>query len=201
MIKVNLMSAKSRAAGPSPAVTLGDDPKVSKDLQKKGAIKLLILMSVPIGLYFYEFHSIPTLLAERAELQKKIDETKAFNSKTAVAVKEINKFKEEEASIQKRIGALELLSKSRDIEVRMLKLIADVMPEKAWVTKIGLTKKNAVLTGLATASPEVTNLAERLKSNILVEDLIFGGTKEESFDGISVTRFDLTCVLRGGKIE
>jgi hypothetical protein len=48
-------------------------------------------------------------------------------------------------------------------------------------------------------NPDVSTLAERLKSNILVAELQLNDIREEKLDGVPLMKFDFTCVLEANK--
>jgi type IV pilus assembly protein PilN len=191
MIKINLL-AGGRAAG----VEMVADEQV---LKKQAITKLLVIFIPAVGLYLYESHNIPELLGEKARLQSSLSEMQAYNTKREESVKEIKKFKEDEARIQQRISALEKLQKDRANEVKLLKLFADVIPEKAWLTSVDMRGGKARLVGLALTNNDVSTLAERLKSNILVAELQLNDIREDKVEGVSVVKFDFTCLMEAKK--
>lgn len=191
MIKINLLT---RAKGIGLELALDDQV-----IKKQGLLRLLIIFLPAVGLYLYEFHTIPKLRSERTNLQTRLSELKSYNTKREDSVREIKKFKEDEARIQQRIAALEKLQKDRSNEVKLLKLFAEVMPEKAWLSQIEMKDGKARLVGLALTNNDVSTLAERLKSNILVAELQLNDIREEKVEGVSLMKFDFTCLLEAKK--
>ena len=199
MIKINLltMSGVRATAGAAGEVASLTD---QKEIQKQGLIKLVLILLPAIGLYIYESQSIPALTSERAHLQANLNDLKSYNSKSEASVREIKKFKTDEDRIQKRIEALQKLSKSRTSEIRILKLLADVIPEKTWLSSVNIIQNRANIVGLAVNNSDVNNFAEKLKSNILVADLQLVRIAEERIaSGPSLVRFEFNCLLEGRK--
>ncbi len=198
MIKVNLLTKGTGAptGDPSNIESSGDE----KEVQKQGLVKLILILLPAIGLYTYEATTIPGLQADRSRLQTSLNGLKAFNAGAEAAVREIKKFKEDEERIQKRIEVLQKLSKSRTNEIKILKLLADIIPEKAWLNSVNISQNRANIVGLAVNNVEVNNFAEKLKSNILVADLQLVRIAEERLDnGAPLTRFEFNCLLESRK--
>ncbi len=198
MIKVNLLTRATRPVdgATSNLETLGDE----KEIQKQGIVKLILILLPAIGLYTLEMTTIPALQSERGRLQTSLNSLKSFNAGAEAAVREIKKFKEDEERIQKRIEALQKLSKSRTNEIKILKLLADVIPEKAWLNSVNVSQNRANIVGLAVSNADVNNFAEKLKSNILVADLQLVRIAEERLDnGAPLTRFEFNCLLESRK--
>ena len=198
MIKVNLLTSGSRTSvGPSTSVESTSD---QKEIQKQGLIKLILILLPVIGMYIYELQNIPTLKGERGNLQSKLAELTAYNARAEAAVREIKNFKESEEKIQLRIEALQRLSKSRTNEIKILKLLADVIPERGWLNSVNLAQNRANIVGLAVNNTEVNTFAEKLKNNILVADLqLVRISEERSEGGPPLTRFEFNCLLESRK--
>lgn len=193
MIKINLLSKAERAG-----VELALD---DQSAQKQGALKLGMMLLPAVLLFIYEGQNIPSLNAQKVNIQNQLAALKNFNTQREESVNEIKKFKEDEARIQRRIAALEKLQKNRNAEARLLKLFSDVMPEKAWLTQVDIKGGKAKLQGLAYTDADVSVLAERLKSNILVAELGLNELREEKVDNVNLYRFEMTCTLEGRKDE
>lgn len=199
MIKINLLTMSGVRATPGAAGEV-ESLTDQKEIQKQGLIKLVLILLPAIGLYIYESQSIPALTSERAHLQANLNDLKSYNSKAEASVREIKKFKTDEDRIQKRIEALQKLSKSRTSEIRILKLLADVIPEKTWLSSVNIIQNRANIVGLAVNNSDVNNFAEKLKSNILVADLQLVRIAEERIaSGPSLVRFEFNCLLEGRK--
>ena len=111
MITVNLLtSAHKISAG---GEGLSESELDEKEIRKQGIVKLILILLPAIGLYVYELKTIPKLQSERSHLQVSLNDLKSYNAKAESSVREIKKFKEDEERIQKRIEALQKLSKSR----------------------------------------------------------------------------------------
>ena len=171
-----------------------------KELQKQGLVKLVLIMLPAVALYAYEAQSIPTLVSERGALRSSLSNLKSYNSKSEASVREIKKFKSDENRIQQRIEALQRLSKSRTNEIKILKLLGDVIPEKAWLNTVTIAQNRVNIVGLAMNNSEVNNFSEKLKSNILVADLQLVRIAEERVENRPpLTRFEFNCLLENRK--
>lgn len=198
MIKVNLLTSTNRTLNASS--DFQESPADQKEIQKQGLVKLILILIPVLGLYAYEFQNIPTLAAERARLQSTLSTLKSYNSRAEASVREVKNFKQGEEKIQKRIEALEKLSKSRTNEIKILKLLGDVIPARAWLNSVVIGQGRANIVGLALTNSDVNGFADRLKSNILVADLQLVRIAEERIDnGPPLTRFEFNCLIERRK--
>ncbi len=198
MIKINLLTAGVQSS--AGASTIDETFSNDNEIQKQGLVKLILILLPAIGLFTYQMTTIPGLEADKGRLQVSLAGLKSFNAGAEAAVREIKKFKEDEERIQKRIEVLQKLSKSRTNEIKILKLLADVIPEKAWLNSVNISQNRANIVGLAVNNGEVNNFAEKLKSNILVADLQLVRIAEERLDnGAPLTRFEFNCLLESRK--
>ncbi len=193
MIKINLLS-QAQSSGVEVAL---DD----QTAQKQGIFKLILILLPAAVLFVYQGQRIPSLHEKLADLQNQLGAARTYNTQKEESVNEIKKFKEDEARIQKRIAALERLQRNRNIETKLLKLFSDVMPEKAWLTQVEIKDGKARLSGLAYTNNDVSSLAERLKSNILVAELQLNDIREEKVEGVLLMKFDFTCLLEAKRDE
>jgi type IV pilus assembly protein PilN len=189
LIKINLLRTAEQAQ------VMSDDSTI----RRQGLSKLLLLILPVAAMYAYESYRIPELNSERNRTSATLEELRSYNTKREESVREIKKFKEDESRIQQRIAALEKLQKDRTNEVKVLKLMADVMPEKAWLTQVDIRNGKARISGLALTNNDVSTLAERLKSNILVAELQLNDIREDKVEGTPLMRFDFTCLLEARK--
>lgn len=201
MIKINLASAASASssgASSSLGISLGSggESSVVTDEARKEALKRLVLILVgPLALYLYENHNVPNKHAELNNKNQVLSELQLYNSKQADSVAEIKKFKEDEALIEARIAALEKISKDRQREIRVMDLLQMVMPEKAWLTRLQINPDKVNIQGLAVSDFEVSMLLESLTKSAFLMDVNLVSSSEVTQEGMSLKKFEISCVL------
>lgn len=197
MIRINLLANRptAEAAAGSAGETLDD-----KQIRNQALLKLFIVILPAVVLFLYENQRVPELIQKKAQLSNELAELTAYNAKSETAVNEIKKFKDDETRIQNRIAALEKLQRDRTVEIKFLKLVSDVIPERAWLTKVEMKAGKARVLGFAFSNREVSTFVDKLKSNILISELALHEIKEEpSNGGDPLMKFDFTCKLESKK--
>jgi type IV pilus assembly protein PilN len=199
MIRINLASntAKAKAiTGGSESIdstlTIGNDSEV----QKQGALRLLVILLFPAGLYVYELQAIPNKQAQLAGRQALLSELQQKNQKALGAVSEIKRFKADQARIQSQITVLENLKKGRLQEVKVLDSIQRNIPGKVWLQRIDIAGGKITMQGLAATDNGLTSFMDVLSRSIFLKDVAL--IKSERVDingGDSLKKFDITCFL------
>lgn len=198
MIKINLASSTAGLAVSTPGLSSGDYSS-PEQIRKDAMIRILFLMLGPILLYIYEGQSLPAKQAELSSKQSMLSELQNYNSKQAASVAEIKKFKEDEALIEARIAALEKISVDRQREAKVLELLQNIIPEKAWLTRIQLNPDGINLQGMALSDFEVSAFLDSLTRSAFLMDVNLLNSSEVIQDGISLKRFEISCLLERPK--
>lgn len=195
MIKINLASPQAGGTIPlSSSLGIGDGLG-DAETRKEGLKRVLIILIAPLALYAYEQQNIPGKVSELNNKRSILNEVTAYNEQAAASVAEIRRFKEEEAKIETRIAALNKISKDRQKEVRVLELFQTVMPEKAWLTRLDIKPDRVIIEGLALSDFEVSGFMESLTRSVFLMDVNLVSSKEETIDGMSLKRFEISCLL------
>jgi type IV pilus assembly protein PilN len=198
MIKINLASNQ---VGTNSAIgaQFGDvaiEEMGGSDEARKEALKRLVILLIPaLGLYAYQEQHVPELQARLATLQATLSELENYNSKQAASVAEIKKFKEDEAIIEARISALDKISRDRSREIRVIDLMQQVIPEKAWLTKITLNPDRMNVQGLGLSDFEVSQFLEALTKSVFLMDVNLVSSTEVTLDGMILKKFEISAVL------
>lgn len=197
MIRINLATSK---IGPlssiSSSMGLAGDGYTAPDEARKEALKrILIICLGPLAFYLYEMQNIPTKRAELASKNQVLQELVNYNSKQAASVAEIKKFKEDEALIETRITALEKISKDRHREIRVMDLVQQLIPEKAWLTRLQINPDKVTIQGFALSDFEVSTFLESLTKSVFLMDVNLVSSSEAIIDGMNLKKFEISCVL------
>ncbi len=198
MIRINLAS-KGVGTNAALGAQFGDvaiEEMGGGDEARKEALKRLIILLVPaLGLYAYQEQHVPELRTHLASLQATLSELENYNSKQAASVAEIKKFKEDEAIIEARISALDKISRDRSREIRVIDLMQQVIPEKAWLTKITLNPDRLNVQGLGLSDFEVSQFLEALTKSVFLMDVNLVSSTEVTLDGMILKKFEISAVL------
>lgn len=195
MIRINLASAKGMASL-SPGVG-GDGGVVivSDQVRKDALVKLLVIILIPMGLYFYEQQNIPAIYAELNQKQATLAQLAEFNLRAENAVREIKKFKEDERKIQSRISALERISKNRFREVKVLDLFQQVIPERLWLTRVDIKDGKILLAGLSMSDIDISTFMDSLSKSVFLQDVVLISSAEDIQEGMTLKKFEIGCIL------
>lgn len=202
MIRINLVGKNAKGGAPTGGgfggrsdAAVGDMGLSEKELQKQGILRLVVLLLVPVAMYVYESMTIPELKAAVESKTNEFNEMQEFNSRAEASVLEIKKFKEDEAKIQARIKYLEVISRGRQNEIRVLDLIQQVIPEKVWLVKLEFREGRLLLSGLAMSDFEISGFMESLAKSVFFSDVKLESSAEQVVDGLNLKRFEVLCQL------
>lgn len=196
MIKINLATSKVSSmplggAGAGLGVEFVDESDTRKNAMKR----ILIIMLGPLALFLYENQNIPGKMNELQSKSQVLAELQAYNAKQADSVAEIKKFKEDEALIESRISALEKIAKDRQREIRVLDLLQNVIPEKAWLSRLEINPDRVNIQGMAMSDFEVSSFLEALTKSVFLMDVNLVSSNEVTEDGVVLKRFEISCLL------
>lgn len=197
MIKINLASSGvGSSAAINASLGISSDGFISPEEVRKEALKRLVVMLIPaLALYAYQEQNVPQKQAELSAKNQMLNELTNYNAKQSASVAEIKKFKEDEALIEARIAALDKISKDRHREIRVLDLLQQVIPEKAWLTKIQISQERVTVQGLALSDFEVSSFLEALTKSVFLMDVNLVSSSETTVDGVSLKKFEISCLL------
>lgn len=202
MIKINLAPALAQgASSSSSASAFGSSSSMSdgfvgpEETRKEALKRLLILLLGPLALFAYENQNVPAKYAELAAKRQVLVELQTYNAKQAASVAEIKKFKEDEATIEKRISALEKISKDRQREIRVMDLLQVIIPEKAWLSRVQVSPERVNVQGYALSDLDVSTFLEGLTRSAFLMDVNLVSSSEVSQDGIMLKKFEISCLL------
>ncbi len=208
MIRINLAPASGSVAQASASASAsaasssntnvgndigGEEYLDLKAVQKKGGLRLALLFVGPLALYFYENQTIPALSSEKMRISKTLEDLKAFNAKSEQIVKDIKRFKEDEAKIQARISSVDKITRDRMREIRVIELVQQIIPEKAWITKLEIDKAKVKVVGYGLSDFEVSTFLEGMTKSALLTDVNLISSLEETLAGQQVKQFEISA--------
>lgn len=197
MIKINLAKSipiatvsGTNATEASEGIELG-----SQDIQKQGAIRLLVMMLFPIGLMIYEKQNIPQLQMILRQKSAELSKLQAKNLAAKGAVEEIQKFNDDKEKLQAQVDTLENLQKDRLREVKILDNIQKDIPEKVWLKRIEIRDTDLRIFGTATADGEIANFVDNLSKMVFLTSVIPVKSADEVTDKGIYKSFELNCKI------
>lgn len=190
MIKINLVSKGAPTiAGAEGA---GED---LKELQKKGAMNLLIILAGPLALFGYDYVKIPELQTQVRRATTELNKLKEENAKAKTALEEKQKFEEDRVKLQTQIQSIESLSADRIKEVRLLDSIQRDLPQKVWLTRVEIKADRLSLQGLAISDLDLTSLMEVLSQSVFLKEVRLVRSAEQASPQGVLKTFQVTATL------
>lgn len=194
MIRINLAkSVPMTASNPIESMEMGEFG--SGDIQKEGAFRLLVILLLPLALYFYETQNLPELSSTLASKNQLLQSLTEKNTRAQGAVEEIKKFKEDQAKLQRQIDTLESLQKERLREVKILDNLQKDIPEKVWLNRLEFQDQRLLITGLTTNDTELTVFMENLSKSVFLKEVNLVKSTEENTERGFLKRFEISCVI------
>jgi Tfp pilus assembly protein PilN len=169
VIRINL--AKAKKAGSAGTAVGAADLGDMAELQKKGALHLLVACLFPIALYAYDYVTIPELRAQVKKAEKSLSDLEKQNLEASNAVQEKRKFNEDKAKLETQIRFIEGLSLERMKEVRILDTLQKDLPSKVWLTRLEFKENRLNIFGLATSDADLTSMLEVLSQSVFLKEV------------------------------
>jgi type IV pilus assembly protein PilN len=173
MIRINLLQKRAAvgagALGGGAVIDMGGGS--TSDIQRKGAMHLLVLMLVPGALYALETQKIPELQSVLSSRQSYHASLAEKNNQVSASVAEIKKYKEDQAQLQRQIDTLEGLRRDRLREVRVMDSLQRSVPEKVWFNRIEIKETGLMISGFASSDLDLTIFIETISKSIFLKDV------------------------------
>lgn len=192
MILINLAPASQQRSGKGGGTEIAFEGGASSDVQKQGAMKLLLVLVPVIALYFY---GDMVVSEKRRDLRSKQEYLNSLNEKIEQAkgvVDEIKKFREDKARLEIQISTIESLTKERLREVKILDAIQTDIPQKTWLTKIEVQNDLLTLSGYSAVDADTTSFMEKLSNSIHLKDVNLIKSEENQVAGGYIKRFEIS---------
>ncbi|MBX7231965.1 MAG: PilN domain-containing protein [Bdellovibrionales bacterium] len=204
MIKVNLVSKQSKSRSTSRSGR-GEGPKdfaesaqlgvsFSQLKQKKNLIlNLLIILSLPVGLIYYERQEINKLKNKSNLISAEVaDLDQALNNKKT-EIENSSTLKEKAKELTNKISILKKLARLRIREIKAIDFIQGNIPEKVWLKDLNFKNGELKIHGRATTDDELSAFIHSLeKSKYFSGVLLLQAKEERSVEG-SIKSFEISC--------
>lgn len=170
------------------------------ELKKALVLRLVLLLMGPILLFLFEEQNLPPKKVRLGQMNNALAELQKTNADAAAAVSEIKKFEKEEEKLKAQILIIENLQKDRLKEVRVMDYIQREIPEKVWLSRMGLNDGKMAIEGLATGDSELTNFMDGLQGSAYLRDVSLIRSNEVTTPDAGVVRkFEISCMLERNK--
>lgn len=152
-------------------------------------LKVIIMVTGAVALFYYESVNIPELEARLSDLRAQASELQAYNNRAAKAVAEIKKAKEQKLFIEKQIASLDSLSKVRHKYIRVIELLQTSIPEKMWFTKITASANGMDLVGISHTESDITQFLELIGKSAYLSDATMVSSEDIASSNSEVSKF------------
>lgn len=202
MIKINLIKGLSgENTGQIKSGTSVSEIFSSRGSGQEGEpsplVKILIMFLGVGALVVFEQMTVPELQAKLNQKQTELLALTEYNSKVDGLTSDIKKYLADKERLEKQIGAIDSLSLGRMTPVKALDAIQKFIPDKVWITYLGLDKKKLKLNGFGASDGEVSAFIEGLSRSVHFKDV----NLIKSGEGGQVTFEGKKYILKNFEIE
>ncbi len=179
-------------------VNASNDIGGGKSSEVKAILNLIIILSIPVGLFTYQEINIPKLNSMLAAENSKLLEVTNYNLKSESLVAEIKKHKENKALIEKQIASLDGLSRVRSKYVKALDLIQQNIPEKMWFVELKSNGDNLLARGISYSETEISDFLARVGKSVYFSDVSLissEDSKDKPNDRVNFKKFQINFNL------
>jgi type IV pilus assembly protein PilN len=187
MIKVNLL----KDAGKRPKSSIGGDSTIlDSDFKtslggsmgdNQALIKRAIFALVPIILVFvYTWYVEHGLKSHIDTLNGQIKNTDAQIAALKPELDVIEKLKSEKNKITTEVNTIKELSKKRYLYVKILESMQNLIPEKAWITKMDVKDQTVSIEGRATEDSVISSFMQSLEESAYFSNVTWIDSREVS---------------------
>jgi Tfp pilus assembly protein PilN len=201
MIRVNLLRNFGKAAAPSANTSVGEGfgativGSAPASSQNEMVLKVVFLILPLLGVWGYGMYIDSEKANELKKVQGQMQAMQAEVTRLQPEIEAVDRFKKEKAQLQRQINTIKDLSKSRLQNVKALDAFHDIVPPKAWLTKLKFEGSAVTIEGYAKEDSVVVGFMKGLKTSIFFTNVRLIKTVEsKSKDGV-VKAFTVNCNL------
>ncbi|MBC86662.1 MAG: hypothetical protein CL677_05735 [Bdellovibrionaceae bacterium] len=193
MIRINLINNKVAAdeAGGGQGILITND----KQGQRENIIKVILMLTAVVGLYFYESHNIDQLTAQfkakKAQADKGVAEINELR-KTAGKAEEVEK---EINQLQEKLNILQELSKKRLRELKALDFLQTMIPDGVWLSNVSYDGQGVQFKGSALNDKEMEVFVSGLNESSYFDEVVVLKQTIEKTDTGSIKKFEISTVM------
>jgi Tfp pilus assembly protein PilN len=176
MIKINLAPPRQRKALALPALNLGIVFGV-----------LYVVVLVGLAAYWWTLSSEEGNLTDRISIATKQLET------LKTAIDEGNRFKTQRDELEKRVTAIEDLTRAQPRPIYLLDAVADTIPRDLWITSASERDKLLRLNGTALSTTAVADFMSNLRSSGKFKEVDLVVARQDISKTPRIVTFEVIC--------
>jgi type IV pilus assembly protein PilN len=173
---------------------------VREERRKAWARQFLLMVVAAVGAtvglstLHYWWYSAEVSSAKRAaeDVQKQIDGY-------APQLAQVEKFRAVKADIEQKLSIIEELSASRSGPVHLFDEIATHLPDRMWLTDMGVDGQTLAIQGVSLDNELVALFLTAMNASPYFEDVELVQTAAKEVDGYKMNAFEVSAVLSGKK--
>lgn len=165
MIKVNLLKNLGAAGEPSGGTKIFKDASITPQMKNLAAMKLLMILSVPVCLYIFEKYNLDILTKQTATLNSELNKINSEIQTFGDTGPKVDKYSTIKAKLDKQYSALQLIAEKRLQEVKTLDTIQSLVPTKNWISSIDIETNKISITGFAETPDAAFDFVKAVEDN------------------------------------
>lgn len=198
MIKINLLKT-FLAADSAEGYLLPEDEK--RQIVIDFAKRIVLVIILPIALYFYEGTRLPLLHQQITEINAKIADLQQFNNKKKSLAEEIKRYEEDQKKLNGQMSFMRTISTEKVNELNLFLYLQENTPESVWINKLELKGSELTLNAESDVPTDINKFIDRLSTAQLLTG-VSPTNQETKFDsiapGISTTIFNVKASFASG---
>jgi type IV pilus assembly protein PilN len=173
---------------------------VREERRKAWARQYLVMVLAAVGAtvglaavhYWWYSAEVSSAQHSAEEIQRQIDGY-------APQLAQVEKFRAVKADIEKKLSIIDELSASRSGPVHLFDEIATHLPDRMWLTKMGVEGQMLTIEGVSLDNELVALFLTAMNASPVFEDVELLQTAAKEVDGYKLNAFEVSAVLSGSK--
>ncbi|MGE3974269.1 MAG: PilN domain-containing protein [Bdellovibrionales bacterium] len=158
-------------------------------------LKFMFLFLPVMFLYGYQETEVGKKQNQVEDVRRNLERVSAELKSKKVEVDKVERFKADKTQLEQRVSTIKELSKARLRNVKALDAIQNIMPTKAWLTRLVLNDKKIDLQGKAIEDTDISALMQGLEENIyFMQVVLISSEQSRSADGV-VKSFNVSASM------
>jgi len=126
-----------------------------------------------------------------AHERRLIDEAQVELKKLEATRAEVERFREEEKEIERKLGVISKLERDRTGQVIALAQISDVIPKRMWLTNLDMKDSKVSMAGISLDAEIVAEFLTKLEASPMFEDVELNETTLQEAYGLKLNSFSV----------
>ncbi|MCB0421433.1 MAG: PilN domain-containing protein [Bdellovibrionales bacterium] len=195
MIRINLLQNRSNDFVAGEAIVSKPNSESSGD-QKQTAVKLILIILFPVGLFVFENMNISELTSTLKKTNSRVTALEADLSAKKVEANKVSHYQKEMSTAEQKLNIIRGYTKNRLTEIRSLDVLQNLVPEELWLTYVSYVKEEFIIKGETHNELNLNQFMQKLeKSGVFTNVLLLRSTKEQSATEGTVRRFVISSRL------